>query len=130
MDVICKTAVPGPEDLVLINTMARRELGADEVYTFTLRLCDNEVDRDLERFSDETLDELSGLFLGAPGIFDHCWSAKGQTARLYRAEVTDEPGRHTADGRPYRCLMGWAYMMRTEDNATLIAEIDGGINAR
>ena len=127
MDMTCKTAVPGPEDLARINAMARRELGAEEVYTFALRLCDNDIDRDLERFGDETLNELAGLFLGAPGIFDHCWSAKGQTARLYRAETAAEPGRLTADGRPYRYLKGWAYMMRTEDTAPLIAEIDGGI---
>lgn len=127
MDAIFKSAVPGAEDMALINAMSRRELEADEVYTFALRLCDNEIDRDLERFDDQTLEELAGLFLGAPGIFDHCWSAKGQTARLYRTEVTAEPDAFTVDGRPYRYLKGWAYMMRTEDNADLIAEIDGGI---
>ena len=127
MDWVFKTAAPEPDDLALIAAQARRELGADEVYTFALRLCDNEVDRDLERFSDGTLNELAGLFLGAPGIFDHCWSAKGQTARLYRTEVVAEPGQATSDGRPYRWLKGWAYMMRTEDTAPLIAEIDGGI---
>lgn len=127
MDGICKSTVPGPEDLELINAMARRELGADEVYTFAVRLCDNDVDRDLERFDDQTLEELAGLFLGAPGIFDHCWSAKGQTARLYRTEVVTEGSTLTSHGWPYRYLKGWAYMMRTEDNAPLIAEIDGGI---
>lgn len=127
MDVVIKSAAPGPEDLALIAAQARRELVADEVYTFAIRLCDNEVDRDFERFDDQTLAELAGLFLGAPGIFDHCWSAKGQTARLYRTEVVADPGKLTADGRPYRYLKGWAYMMRTEDNADLIAEIDGGI---
>lgn len=129
MDVewVFKAAAPGPDDMALINAMAMRELGADEVYTFALRLCDNEIDRDWERFDDQTLDELARLFLGAPGIFDHCWSAKGQTARLYRTEVVAEPGKLTADGRPYRYLKGWAYMMRTEDTAPLIAEIDGGI---
>ena len=127
MEWVFKTAAPELDDLARIAAQARRELGPDEVYTFALRLCDNEVDRDLERFSDEALDELAGLFLGAPGIFDHCWSAKGQTARLYRTEVVAEPGRMTADGRPYRWLKGWAYMMRTEDTVPLIAEIDGGI---
>lgn len=127
MDVVIKSVVPGPEDLALISAQARRELAADEVYTFALRLCDNEIDRDFERFDDQTLDELARLFLGAPGIFDHCWSAKGQAARLYRTEVVEEPGKLTTDGRPYRYLKGWAYMMRTEGTASLIAEIDGGI---
>ncbi|MCI8840579.1 MAG: hypothetical protein HFF25_08160 [Oscillospiraceae bacterium] len=118
---------PGGEELALINALARRELGADEVYTFALRLCDNDVDRDFERFGDGTLDQLVPLFVGVSGVFDHQWSAKGQTARIYRTQVVEDGGALTADGRPCRYLKGWAYMMRTQENAALIAEIDGGI---
>ena len=118
---------PDTDELALINALSRRELGADEVYTFALRLCDNDVDRDLERFDDSTLDELAPMFVGVAGVFDHQWSAKGQTARIYRTEVVGGDGTLTADGRPYRYLKGWAYMMRTDENAALIAEIDGGI---
>ncbi len=130
---ICKDAVvkgigtPEAEELALINALARRELGAEEVYTFALRLCDNDVDRDFERFDDDTLDELAPMFVGVSGVFDHQWSARGQTARIYRTEVVGGDGTLTTDGRPYRFLKGWAYMMRTEENASLIAEIDGGI---
>ena len=60
-------------------------------------------------------------------MFDHQWSAKGQTARIYRTQVVDGDGSLTADGRAYRYLKGWAYLMRTAENAGLIAEIDGGI---
>lgn len=70
----------GPEELEQINRLARRELTAEEVYAFSVRLCDNEVDRDGERFEPETLEELAGLFVGKCGIFDHQWSAKGQAA--------------------------------------------------
>lgn len=118
--------LPEPDDLVLINQLARRELKAEEVYTFAVRLCDNEVDRDCERFDDDTLDQLGELFVGVSGMFDHQWSAKGQTARIYRTQIVAD-GSAAADGRPSRYLKGWAYMMRTEENAGLIAEIDGGI---
>ena len=114
------------EDLALINAMARRELTADEVYAFGVRLCDNEIDRDNERFDESTLEELGCLFVGAPGVFDHQWSAHGQTARIYRTELVRD-GEVTSDGRACCWLKGWAYMMRTEENAGLIAEIDGGI---
>lgn len=130
---ICKDAVvkaigtPETDELALINALARRELGADEVYTFALRLCDNDIDRDFERFDDATLDQLAPLFVGVSGVFDHQWSAKGQTARIYRTQVVREDGVRTADGRPYCYLKGWAYLMRTDENAALIAEIDGGI---
>lgn len=130
---ICKDAAvkgigtPDGAELALINALARRELEADEVYAFALRLCDNDIDRDFERFDDGTLDELAPMFVGASGVFDHQWSARGQTARIYRTEVVGGDGTLTTDGRPYRFLKGWAYMMRTEENAALIAEIDGGI---
>lgn len=118
---------PEGEDMSLINRLARRELAPEEVYTFAVRLCDNDIDRDFERFDDTALDTLAELFPGVSGVFDHQWSARGQTARIYRAEVVSDPGVVTSDGRPYKFLKGWAYMMRTAENADLIAEIDGGI---
>ena len=114
-------------ELALIHRFSRKRLAADEVYLFTVRLCDNEVDRDGERFAPETLEALAQAFVGKSGIFDHQWSARGQTARIYRAEVVDEPARLTRAGDPYRYLKGWAYMLRTQANADLIAEIEGGI---
>ena len=115
------------EELDQINRFSKVELTADQVYTFSVRLCDNEVDRDFERFGTEDLERLGELFLGKSGIFDHQWSAKGQTARIYRTEVVREPGTVTAAGDEYRWLKGWAYLMRTEKNQELITEIEGGI---
>jgi len=40
----------GANLVALINRMTRRELSADEVYIFSVRLCDNEVDRDWSGF--------------------------------------------------------------------------------
>ena len=114
-------------ELERINQFAKTPLTAEQVYTFTLRLCDNEVDRDLERFAPEALEELGRLFVGKSGVFDHQWSAQGQTARIYRTEVVEEPAITTAAGDGYRWLKGWAYLLRTEKNADLIAEIEGGI---
>ena len=89
-------------------------------------LCDNEVDRDGERFPRATLEELAELFVGKSGIFDHEWSAKGQAARIYRTEVVEEEGACSAgEGRCY--LKGYAYMLRGGANDALIAEIEGGI---
>lgn len=64
-------------ELELLNAFAKTQLKVDEVYIFSVLLCDNEVDRDLERFPVETLKELGELFVGATGICDHEWrSAK------------------------------------------------------
>ena len=122
-----KNSMVTREELAIINQFTKRALKEDEIYTFAVRLCDNEVDRDGERFEPETLEELAGLFVGKCGIFDHQWSAKGQTARIYRTEVVREPGVVTAAGDEYRWLKAWAYLMRTEKNQDLITEIEGGI---
>ena len=115
------------EDLALINRWSRKELGAEEVYAFSVRLCDNEIDRDGERFGRTALEALAEKFLGKSGVFDHQWSARGQAARIYRTQVVEEPGVKTRAGDGYCYLKGWAYMLRTEGNRDLIAEIEGGI---
>ena len=115
------------QELEQINRFSRTKLTAQQVYTFAVRLCDNEVDRDGERFSSETLEGLAELFVGKSGIFDHQWSAAGQTARIYRTQVVDEPGTRTRAGDGYRFVKGWAYMLRTKGNEELIAQLEGGI---
>lgn len=110
-----------------INRYAVGTLKAEQVYCFSVLLCDNDVDRDYERFSDTALEKLAEMFCGRTGIFDHDNSSKGQTARIYDTEVRGYPERKTADGRAYRALIGFAYMVRTDRNKSLIAEIEGGI---
>ena len=112
------------EDLALINRLSKTELGAEQVYVFTVRLCDNEVDRDGERFSVPALEKLAQLFVGRTGIFDHDPKGKNQTARIYRCQVERQEGKQTAAGEPYHCLRASAYLLRTAGNQDLIREID------
>lgn len=122
-----QNAALNPGDLELIGALARKPLGQEEVYTFSVRLCDNEIDRDFERFTVQTLEQLAPMFVGKAGIFDHQWSARGQAARIYKTEIVREPGRVTRAGDGYCWLKGCAYMVRTDSNRDLIAEIEGGI---
>ena len=114
------------EELARINAFAKTALRPEEVYTFAVKLCDNEVDRDYERFPRQTLETLSEMFVGKSGIFDHNWSASAQTARIYRTEIVEE-AHLTAAGDRYCYIKGYAYMLRSEKNAALIEEIEGGI---
>ena len=118
-----KNSMVTREELAIINQFTKRALKEDEVYTFAVRLCDNEMDRDGERFPRTTLEEL---FVGKSGIFDHEWTAKGQAARIYRTEIVEEEGVCSqGEGRCY--LKGYAYMLRGGENDALIAQIEGGI---
>lgn len=120
-------ADPAQGELAAINALGGTSLTAEEIYPFAVRLCDNQTDRDLEYFARKDLEVLGELFVGKTGIFDHSWSAKDQRARIYRTEIVEEPGVVTEAGEPGCYLKGYAYMLRTEENEGLIAEIEGGI---
>ncbi len=110
-----------------INKFTRRELTEDEVYIFSVVLCDNDIDRDGERFSDEALAELKKLFIGKTGIFDHNPSSANQSARIFDTEIVCDETRSAKNGEVYKYLKAEVYMVRTDENRSLIAEIDGGI---
>ena len=109
-----------------LNKFTRRKFTGDEVFIFPVILCDNEVDRDNERFSRKSLDEMAEKFVGVTGIFDHDPKGGNQTARIFSAEVVEE-SRENSLGEPYACIKENAYMVRTDSNADLIREIEGGI---
>ena len=109
------------EELALINQQTLRPLGAEEVFTFRLAAADTLVDRDFERFTENTLEELAQKYVGRPVLRDHNWSAAAQTARVYAASV--EPG----EGDGVRRLVLRCYMPRSEQTASTIAAIESGI---
>ncbi len=115
------------EDMALINQYTRRQLKNDEVYVFSVVLCDNDIDRDYERFTVESLFELQKLFVGKTGIFDHNMSAKNQTARIFYCEVESVSERKTITGDDYFRLKAKAYIPKMESTADLIMSIDSGI---
>ena len=115
------------EDLEKLNRFTRRTHTAEEVYLFDVTLCDNDIDRDQESFSEEALAKMAELFIGKTGIFDHDLKSGSQTARIYDTRVVADNTRKTRDGRPYVSLQASAYMIRTDSNADLIREIEGGI---
>lgn len=116
-----------PSALEKINAFTRRDLDPDEVYTFSVILCDNDIDRDGERFSDSALATLRELFVGKTGISDHDPSSLNQTARIFDTQVVTDGSKLTADGRTYKSLRADVYMVKTDENRSLIAEIDAGI---
>lgn len=115
------------DDLMKINRYTRRELSADEVYVFSVVLCDNDIDRDFERFTVEALFELEKLFVGKSGIFDHTPSAKNQTARIFECKVEAVDSKKTTTGDDYFRLVARAYLPKSESNADFILSLDSGI---
>ena len=110
-----------------LNQFTKREHTLDEVYLFDIVLCDNEIDRDGDCFSEHALKQLGERFVGVTGIFDHDPRSGNQAARIFRTELVTDPERKTETGKPYTCLKANAYTVRTKGNEDLIREIDGGI---
>ena len=111
---------PTPAQLEKINLQSKTALTAEQVYCFSVRLCDDQPDRDEERFDTDALPRLAELFIGKTGICDHSWSAKDQVARIFDAR-TEPEGEATI-------LRAWAYMLRGEHTDPIIANIEAGIH--
>lgn len=126
MMALSKKSINLENDIELINKYSLKQLTPEDVFAFPVNLCDNEVDRDNEKFDKTGLDELAQLFIGKTGIFNHSWNAIDQIARLYKAEV-ERTGEKTSLGEDGLVLRGYAYVLRNEFTQETIAKIEGGI---
>ena len=111
--------VPTALQLQAINAQAKGKLTAQQVYVFSVRLCDDQVDRDLERFDTAALPALAKLFIGKTGIVDHKWSTDSQVARVFETQVVKEEG--------VSYIKAWAYIRRGGHADEVIADIEAGI---
>ncbi len=107
------------QQLEAINAQAHGTLTQEQVYVFSLRLCDDQVDRDFERFDTRALPALAKLFIGKTGIVDHRWSSEAQVARIFQTQVVQEDG--------VSFIKAWAYIRRGGQGDEVIADIEAGI---
>lgn len=113
------SGAPTAAQLEAINVLTKARLNGEQVYVFSLRLCDDRIDRDGERFDTGALPGLAKLFLGKTGILDHRWSTENQVARIFETQVVKE--------KDASYIRAWAYIRRGGKNDELIADIEAGI---
>ena len=116
---VLASGTPTAVQLEAINSQAKAQLTAEQVYVFSLRLCDDQMDRDGERFDTGALPGLAKLFIGKTGIVDHKWSSDSQVARIFETQVVCE------DSVSY--IKAWAYIRRGGQADEVIADIEAGI---
>ena len=116
---IKSSGVPTAAQLEAINAQAKAELTGEQVYVFSLRLCDDQIDRDGERFDTAALPQLAKMFIGKTGIIDHKWSSDSQVARIFETQVVCEEG--------VSYIKAWAYIRRGGNAEEVIADIEAGI---
>ncbi len=99
--------VPTDEDMLLINKHTLKELTKDDVFTFSVILCDNDIDRDFERFDESALKSLETLFVGKTGILNHSMKSEDQSCRTYKTQLVYDNSRKVANGDSYIGLKAW-----------------------
>lgn len=110
---------PTAAQMEAVNRLAKTRLNPEQVYVFSLRLCDDQMDRDYERFDRQALYGLAKLFIGRTGVVDHRWSADNQVARIFETQVVQD--------RETSFIKAWAYIRRGGANEEIIADIEAGI---
>lgn len=115
------------EDLALINKYSRKELKSEDVFVFSVVLCDNEIDRDFERFSVDSLKKLAELFVGKTAIKNHSMNCEDQSARTFKTQVITDNEKKNSLGEPYAYLKAYCYIPKIKKYESLIQEIESGI---
>lgn len=112
------------EDLVLVNKVSLRNLSENDIFTFKVCLCDNEIDKDNERFSEQALIDLAGMFVGKITSFSCCQRAIG--ARIFKTELKIDGSKKTRSGQAYCALYGHAFIIRNAMLPQMIGQIQQG----
>lgn len=114
------------EDLGKINQLALTKLSKEELFAFKIIMSTNEVDREYEVVPKSSLEQMKELFVGKTLIKDHNWKADSQIGRIYATELIQD-GDYTRNNEPHCSLIAHCYMVKTDGNKDLIAEIKAGI---
>lgn len=131
--VITKMASVSPldvtdADLKKINKYTLSPVKAEDVFIFKATIADNEQDdRNYMPFNLKALQDLTKLYPGRTMLKDHNRKADNQIARVYDTELIQDANKTTELGELHTELVAKIYMIKTDSNKDLIAEIMGGI---
>lgn len=131
--VILKVASVSPleatdADLKKINKYTLSPVTADDVFIFKATIADNEQDdRNHMPFNLKAVQDLKKLYPGKTMLKDHVRLADNQIARVYDTELDQSSSKLTKLGELHTELVSKIYMIKTDANKDLIAEIKGGI---
>ena len=116
------------EDLKKINKYTLSPVKAEDVFIFKATIADNEQDdRNYMPFNLKALQDLKKLYPGKTMLKDHSRRADNQIARIFDTELVQNATKQTELGELHTELVAKIYMIKTDSNKDLIAEIMGGI---
>ena len=100
-----------------ISNYYPKRVTLDDVYIFTVKLCDNDIDTERDCFSDESLKDIERLAIGKTGqIYDY-------KARIFDTRIIVDDDEKTKYGEPRKELYAHCWIERTPQNAEIIQAI-------
>ena len=123
----------------MINQFTRRPFTADEIYVGQLRLANNAIDRDNERFSEEVLTRFAATALRKTMLFDHSRETKDSAVgKFFDVEIEKLPLQqaNAETGENFQLPAGvtevwfhspWFYIPVKGVDEQIIVKIDAGI---
>ena len=108
---------PSEDDLTLINRFALEPLTADQVYTRSMYLANDQVDRSFERFSRQVLKQFNESAVGKSFLIGHDYRSAPE-GLFFKSEMVRRNG--------VTYLKPTFYLVKTPQNEHLRKQIDGG----
>jgi len=115
-------------DLLVINQGTLKPLSAADVAIFRMDLCNDRVDRHFSRFPHRELETINSMIVGKPLMELHDIQGRQPVGRFFQSQVNrpNSSRGHSDEGA------GWSvqpdsYVLRTPENANLIANIEAGV---
>lgn len=115
---------PMDTEMAAINRLSLKPLARDDVAIFSMDLCNNQVDRHCTRFAPRALREITGMIVGKPVMENH--DLPNMFNRGSQPRGTFFQSRLHADASKTSVRADF-YMLRTEENADFIKNIEGGV---
>lgn len=111
---------PSSEDFEIIKGFIKSDdIQQENIFVYPICLCDNQVDRDGECFSDVALTNICELSVGVVGIKNHDWVSENAHSRIYKADIEEENG--------IKSVIGYAYTLVTDSTLEFINNIKSGL---
>ncbi|MDA8433698.1 MAG: hypothetical protein M0Z60_12165 [Nitrospiraceae bacterium] len=129
---------PTPEQVAKINQFTRRAFSTEELYVGQLRLSNNCIDRDDERFSEPVLDRFVATTIRRTMLLDHSRSLRSAVGKFFDVQLEKMPLQQAIaeigedivlpegmDEVRFHCP--WFYIARDAVDPQDLAKIEAGI---
>lgn len=108
------------EELKLIETVWGKPVKKEDVFIFTMRICDNDIDKDNECFSVSALYQIAEMIVGKRGIISNISvNEKNIVAQIYSAKVCCDYEKRTAIGQDYQYVEAKGFIIYNDNTKTI-----------